>query len=66
MSRSDPRIQVYVTEKLTTNLIVAAHRHPQSADHDAQNPQLPFFNSLLMPGIMAGGSYTASAVRALQ
>ena len=47
--RSNPLFQVYVAEKATTNLVVAAHRRPHPSSRAAQRTKSasPFFSSLL-------------------
>ena len=57
MLRLDPRFQIYVAEKTTANLIVAAHRnpHPRLQGIRGREIRKPFFNNLL------GARYGVSA-----
>ena len=50
MRRPDPSLQVYVAEKTTANLIVAAHRHPHPLLQGIKGREIGkhFFNSLLV------------------
>jgi len=50
MRRPDPRLQIYIAEKTTANLIVAAHRHPYPLLQGIKSREIGkhFFNSLLV------------------
>ena len=49
MIRPNPILQIYVAEKLSANLIVAAHRHPRPPPQGIRTREIgnDFFNSLL-------------------
>jgi hypothetical protein len=58
MTRPNPRLQIYVTEKLAANLIVAAHRspHPHPQGSTIARIDNDFFNSLLGVKLISGNS----------